>query len=245
MRERRKAAYAKPLLVLFLSGAMLFIVLGTVRRLLGARYFSVRHIVSTKADVTDLAYLKGKNIFSIDLKKESEFISELYPSYSKVRLIRVLPDRLFVDFTRRRPLAYVKLFRYFCVDEDQMLFDVPAQLDDPQLPLITGLESKIFGPKSGRRYQVRELALATQIIREVNANPVLKDVRVKVVNVAQAADASFFIGDSLEVKIGQEEIKNRVAILGTLLAQSKKELRDIHYVDLRFKEPVIKFKTQP
>jgi len=36
-----------------------------------------------------------------------------------------------------------------------------------------------------------------------------------------------------------------VAILGTLLAQSKKELRDIHYVDLRFKEPVIKFKTQP
>jgi hypothetical protein len=47
----------------------------------------------------------------------------------------------------------------------------------------------------------------------------------------------------LEVKISQEDLKNKIAILGGLLVASKDELGNIRYIDLRFKEYVIKPKS--
>jgi hypothetical protein len=131
--------------------------------------------------------------------------------------------------------------------------------EDLDLPIIMGLETKIFGPKPGTRYNVKELALVLNIIKEVNKNKVLKHYKIKKIDVASPVNTSIFISHpqvmidyskgrqkiipqgAVEVKIGQEEIKDKVAILAGLINQEKSELDNIKYIDLRFKEPVIKF----
>ncbi len=241
--KRRKSVFPARLAlatIVFLLFFLFLVYIGQALKHLD--YFKIKYILSEGDSRIELAHLKGQNIFAVDLIRESRYISSLYPDYRKVKLIRVLPDRLFVDFIRRRPLAYVKLYRYFCVDEDLVLFDMPRQLEDPDLPIILGLDTKIFGARPGVRCAINELALSINIIKEVKMNKALKDYKIKVIDVANINNASFFISDGLEVKINPENMKAKINILASLLAQAKADASNIKYIDLRFKEPVIKLK---
>lgn len=222
-----------------------FAIAQATKALKKSNYFNIKDIIINNAKKeSDFSYLKGRNIFDINLTKESSLISELYPTYKKVRLIRVLPNRLFVDFIIRKPLAYVELYRYFCVDEDQVLFDLPPQslLQETHLPVIVGLKTKIAGAKLGLRYNIKELAIALNILRELKSNNTLKDYKFKTVDPRNPASASIFLDNGLEIKFTDYNVKNKVNILGTLFTQINKDLDNIRYIDLRFKEPVIKFK---
>ncbi len=223
-------------------------------------YFKIKEVVFNKSEGGfDFSYLIGRNIFNLDLKKESGYISELHPAYKEISLVRLLPDRLCVVFTPRLPLAYVKLYRYFYVDNEMVLFDIPNGQVQGELPLIAGLEKKIGGVKSGKRYNIKELAIALNIIREARANILLKNYQIKRIDVADPANTTCFMVVSaepavnaqaqqalampqvLEVKIGQSGVNARMRVLADLLNQLKKDSGNIKYIDLRFKEPVIKF----
>lgn len=211
-------------------------------------YFLIRDI--TVKDKTapsgqgDFVYLRGRNIFSVDLKKESRLIAEAYPYYREVRLVRVLPNRLFVDFVKRRPLAYVQLYRQFLVDEGAVIFDSPTPQELLDLPLISGLEGKVPAPRAGVRYPSRELTLALNIIQETKKYSLFNELPVKKINVANINNVSFFLLEGLEVKIGQEKVRDKIAVLHKLLSQARNEIQTFKYVDLRFKEPLIKFKDR-
>lgn len=236
-----------------------------ILKILGSKdYFKIKEIMTNEDNTIDgstmltinpersrgidLSYLKGKNIFSIDLRQESQDIVQQNPVYRKIRLIRVIPNRIFVDFIRRKPIALIKLYRYFAVDEEGMVFEVPKELDYAQLPLILGLETKIFGAKSGRIYKLKELALALDIIREAKNNQTLRGYKIKIINVTDINNASFFLlltggFEGLEIKLDADELKEKFAILTGILSQDKENLVKIKYIDLRFKEPVIKLKN--
>jgi hypothetical protein len=207
----------------------------------------------------NISYLKGSNIFALDLQEEEDRVARLYRDCKTIRLIRVLPDRIVADYIRRKPLAYVKLYRDFYVDEDAVLFEMPASQGEPPVPLICGVEAKISGAKQGKKYNVKELLLAVSIIKEIKNNSALKDVRIKKIDVSDVVNTSFLVytfsyplagpeieeampNDTLEVKIGQEYINDKLNILHSLLIQEKNNWVNINYIDLRFKEPVIKFK---
>lgn len=213
-------------------------------------YFRIKDIITRPDNAIDLFFLKGRNIFSVDFANEARYILDSFPEYSRVKLVRVLPDRIFVDFIRRNPLAYVKLYRYFAVDEEGTFFYATNQPQDAELPIILGLETKIFGPKLGRRYNNPELMLALNIIKETQRSKAFKNYKIKKIDVSSLASASFFIAlpqlatilpKDLEVKLGAEKIKDKIIILSDLIATQKSDLGNIKYIDLRFKEAVIKF----
>lgn len=230
------------LIILFIVAGFTIGYLG--RALKNFDYFKIKDIMVSQGEVevNDFFYLKDHNIFEIDLRKESRYISQVYPTYKRIRLIRVLPNRLFIDFIKRNPLAYIKLYRYFCIDEEQVLFDVPDDFKEEDSPVILGLETKIFGPKVGEQYDVKELTIALDIIKQFNKNGTLKNYELNMINVAKPAQISLFLEGGLELKVGQHDIKNKINILSTLFSQMNKDLDNIKYIDLRFKEPVIKFK---
>ena len=230
-----------------------------------ADFFKVKEIMVRGANIDkdNLSYLMGRNIFDINLKRESRSILEAYPDYSRVDLVRVLPGRLVADFVSRQPLALIKLYKYFAVDKDSVLFDAPVCAEGTDLPIITGLETKIFGPKAGRQYNIKELDLALSIIREMRLNRLLKRCRIKRIDVKNIVETSLFIPLNaklfpalnnnkgniapellLEVKLGQDNVKEKVVILAGLLLQTKSDLADTKYIDLRFKEPVMKPKEK-
>lgn len=237
-RPRPKLLFNLILIVIIFLG-LIFITGSSLRTLKTLDYFKIKDIVIKETASVDLSYLKGRNILSVNLKEESRYASQLYPDYKKVRLMRILPNRLFVDFIRRRPLAYIKLYRYFCVDEDAVLFDIPDSGKE-DLPVISGLDTKIFGPKVGQKYNIKELETSLEIIKEVQKNKLLKDYKIKKIDVASLSNTSFFTASGLEVKLGQDNIKDKINILSGLLLQVKNDLGNIKYIDLRFKEPVIK-----
>ncbi len=239
-RMRSKITIA---IVIFLA---LMLAIGYIWRVLKTSdYFTVKDIISKEGDTARLSYLKGKNIFSVDLKNESGYISQYYPNTSSVKLTRLLPDRIFVDFIKRKPVAFIKLYRYFTVDQEGVIFYTPEQPQDLELPVISGLETKIFGPKPGKRYNIKELALALNIIREFRGNRALKNYKLKKIDVGNPANTSIFTekeSENLEVRLGADNIKDKLAILVAFIIQAKNDLAKIKYIDLRFKEPVIKFK---
>ena len=222
-----------------------FTVAKQIRFLMSADYFKIKEIISNDSNPVDLSDLRGENIFAVNLRQASEYITQQYPYYRRVRLVRILPNRIFVDFIKRKAMGLIKLYRYFCVDEEGVLFDTPEQLTSGQdLPVILGLETKIFGPKLGKRYNIEELRLALNLIKELKSNRVLKDYGISKVNVVSLATVSFFIrkgATEIEVKLGNAAIKDKIAILASLFRQGEADLVNIRYIDLRFKEPVIRF----
>jgi predicted RNA binding protein with dsRBD fold (UPF0201 family) len=162
--------------------------------------------------------------------------------------VRLLPNRIFVYFIKRKPLALVKLYRYFYVDAENVLFDNEAQFPDTKLPLIAGLETKIFKPRSGTKYNLRELSVALDIIKNAARNRLLRGYQIKKIDVASLNNVSFYLGNeitgALEVKINEDNLKDKINLLSGLLAQVKNNLTSIKYIDLRFKEPVIKLKEE-
>jgi len=218
-------------------------------------YFKIKDIAVNKPEVAfDFSYLLGRNIFNVDLKKESRYISELYPVYKNIRLFRILPNRLFIGFTDRHPLAYVKLYRYFCVDSDLALFELPQGQQAQDLPVIIGLERKIPGPKPGKQYNIKELITTLNIIKEIETNGLFKKYKIERIDVVNPANISCFIQLSgypkekvaadfqvLEVKMGQDDISDKIRVLAGLFTQLQDDISNIKYIDLRFKEPVVKF----
>lgn len=225
-----------------------------------ADYFKIKELIVNEEGTQDFfSYLKGRGIFNIDLKKETEYISGLFPAYKKIRIVRVLPDRVAVYFSRREAVAYVKLYRDFCVDREYVLFDAYKGEEGLDLPIIVGLETKIFGPKAGNRYNIGELRLALEIAKETGDDPRLEKYIIKRIDVANPANATCFLYllpvsssadlkvsssgfQFLEVRLGENGIREKVNILSSLLGRMKGDLDKIKYIDLRFREPVIKHK---
>lgn len=221
-------------------------------------HFNIQEVIVRQEGV-DLSYLKGRNIFAVDLVRNAQTLAARYPDCKRVKIIRVMPSRLYVDFILRRPVALVKLYRIFAVDDEATLFFPGAETREQDLPLITGLETKLFGPKSGKRYAAAELESALEIIKFARASRVFRGVRIAKIDVSNIANTSFTIPvpvvmpglindprravyDAVEVRIGYGNIRQKLMILEGVLAQNKNDLSNIKYVDLRFKEPVIKFK---
>lgn len=238
------------LIILFIAGRVIV-------KLENLSFFSIKDIVSKDGNIAELSNLKGRNIFSVDLAKVSSYILEKSPDYKKVRIIRVLPDRLYVDFVKRSPSACVKLYRFFYVDSDCVFFNPPDLLFDQNLAVITGLETKIFAPRPGSRYNIKELKAALDIIREIKNIKAFADYPLKKIDLADFVNTTIFLalpqpaynaqassgtGDFLEVKIGPDHIGDKINILSSLLSQVTSERFNIKYIDLRFKEPVIKLK---
>ena len=226
-------------------------------------YFRIREIAASEPNIIDLSFLKGRNIFSVDLDSQAQRLTESYPIYKKIRLIRVLPDRLFVDFIKRKPVAYIKLYKYFSVDEDGVLFEIPGGIQPQELPILLGLETKILGPKAGKKFNVKELQLALQMIRQVRSDRMLKYWRMTRVSMSNPQEASIFMAlpvkrpgiflnaasaspepDPIEVKLGDEDTAGKIRILTSLLIHLKNDWVNIKYIDLRFNEPAVKFKEK-
>jgi len=246
-------------IIIFLAIILLafFLIIGYIWEVLTtSNFFAVKQVVVRNSEKS-FDYLKGRNIFSLDLNAESWRAALSCPDCRKVRLARILPDCIFVDFLKRQPLALVKFYKDFAIDEQGVLFYPNAAIEETALPVIYGLETKIFAPKPGIKYKRPELDLALSILKEFKANKTFQGFSLTRIDVANLPSAGFFIllpkqaADYIkhpaqlewmgfEVRTGAGNIREKMLILGGLVIQARKEWGNIKYIDLRFKEPLIK-----
>jgi cell division septal protein FtsQ len=140
MKKNRVNVWVKPVLFAGAFSVALILIAAYIRyTLITADYFKVKDVLGLVALDKGFLNLKGKNIFAINLRSESFNAASSCPDCLRIRLTRILPDRVFVEFIKRKPVASVALYRYFAVDEEGVIFDAPKVFEDSGLPLITGL----------------------------------------------------------------------------------------------------------
>lgn len=249
------------IIVAIISLAISFVIGYIWKVLTTSEFFSVKQVIVRNSEIS-FDYLKGRNIFSLDLNGQSRKVSLGYPNCRVVRLTRVFPNCIFVDFLKRRPLALVKFYKNFVIDDQGILFYPNLTPEEAELPVIYGLETKIFAPKPGTKYKRAELDLALAILKEFVAHKAFAGFTLKRIDVAGLQSAGFFmllpkqVADytkpvpvaqwmGFEVRIGENNIREKMLILGGLITQARKEWPDIKYIDLRFKEPIIKLNDKP
>ena len=221
--------------------------------------FCIQEVVyNEESGAVDLAHLKGRNIFAVNLREEAQYLSRNYTSYSTVRIVRILPNRIFVDFLKRKPVAQVRLSRPFYVDKEGVLFDMGETVS---VPLIIGLEGRIPSPLAGRQYRIKELVRALMCIDEFAGNDFLRTFSLKKIVVSTPSVLTVFMSvagpsvnemkggvssgaEEIEVRIDANTIKQKVALLANVLKHVNVSPANISYIDLRFNEPVVKFKEE-
>lgn len=259
MRKQKFNLPVKIIIIFAIISLAFSFVIGYIwKELAASEFFSIKQVIVRNSDIS-FDYLKGRNIFSLDLNGQSRMVSFACPDCLKVRFSRVFPNCIFVDFLKRKPLALVKFYKNFVVDEQGVLFYPESAAEEADLPVIYGLETKIFAPKPGVKYKRSELDLALTILKEFKADKAFRGFTLKRIDVADLRSAGFFVllpkqvADytkpaplaewmGFEVRTGEANIREKMMILGGLVMQARKEWGNINYIDLRFKEPVIKLK---
>lgn len=229
-------------------------------------YFRVKEVTIRQGsniihDEKNFVYLIGRNIFELDLAKEVRNAVYYYPSYQRIRMTRFFPSHLVVDFLQREPLACIKSSRTFYIDENLILFELPNETVNENLPVICGIDKYILNAKYGSKCRFSAVEAALNIIKQAKQNKVFRDYRIKKIDLSGFDNALIFLlvpgpntiscktnfvvpEQIIKVKIGWGDIHSKLVFLATLLAQIKNNTYNIEYIDLRFKESVIKFKER-
>ncbi|MBN1527226.1 MAG: cell division protein FtsQ/DivIB [Candidatus Omnitrophica bacterium] len=179
----------------------------------------------------------NKNIFQVNVEAVAASLQKRYQDARCIIVKRDLPDRLAVFAYFRRPFALVNSSRLYPVDEDGIVIwkADPASLGG--LTVINGVE---IGPRSapGTR-EGKGLKLALDLLKEINKAKFLAAYGLTSISAGDARNLSFYLKNGVEVRIGYERFKDRLALLKKVLKDPRLLLDKIKYIDLRFGDVAI------
>jgi len=241
-------------IVLSLGGIALLVLLGFSLNsfLFASDYFNVTEIEVIDQEPDNLSYPLARikdnpNIFKIDLEKIAYNIERDYSDIQKAIVNRVLPNKLVIEILRRRPVAQIALiedslknhdFDFFTVNKDGYILADIGRRAKRNLPVIYGVNIKAENVEIGRSYTHTNLIYAISFMEELKKTKFQDQYRISKIDVSQPRSMSFFIGDKLEVKIGDRNWKEKIENLGGILENMDIDYSQEYYVDLRFKDLV-------
>jgi len=180
---------------------------------------------------------EGKNIFAINLSAARKGLMAL-PQVDRAEIERTLPNRISIDITERKPVAWVAEKEdgnpssdpgAFLIDHDGILLRVKNQVPEYyHLPVICGLTVENY--EEGETVDLPEVKAALQLIRLTGENPARYQVR--------AIDVSkgycMIVTDERHARITfpLENIEAQLDRLALLFANVDGSNRDIQTVNL-------------
>ncbi|MDO8536399.1 MAG: cell division protein FtsQ/DivIB [Candidatus Omnitrophota bacterium] len=196
-----------------------------------------RSLVAIRSEI--LANYKDKNIFKIDIKAIAKALEPRYPDAKDIVVKRVLPDKLFIYLSFRKPVAMLSNGRNFPVDDEGVVLvnrDI-ASLGD--LPVIKGVDSKYAG-RFRKKCESRNLKAALELVDTIKKSRFLDRYRVRMLDASDMRSMSFALGEGGPmIIIGYENLKDRLDALHDTLRDPRLVLDSISYIDVRFKDIAI------
>jgi len=206
-------------------------------------YFKVRSVAIDPSlqfiNKHDLKNLMGKNIFAVDLKAVQRKLNYKYPQASKLKAIRRFPNQILILAKRRVAFAQLQIQNKTVVlDREAVILSLEEE-EDKNLPVIAG--AKFNDPELvlGMPLRGSGIGLTLKIIKLFKANSSLASYSIKGVNIENLSKIYFTLSNRLDIIIDRDKIAQKIRILGVVLGQDRLDLKDVKYIDLRFKEPII------
>jgi len=187
----------------------------------------------------DLRGVKGKNIFAVDIKEVQRQLSHKFPQASELKVNRRFPNQISVIAKQRMPFVQIRIQDQFAVlDKEGVILSLQNNIDR-DLPDIVG--TKLNNPKIilGLPLRGPDLSMALKIIRLFVANDSLEAYRIAKINTDNLSKIYCTLNNGIDFIIDREKMAQKIRVLGIVLAQDHLTLKDIQYVDLRFKEPIV------
>lgn len=206
-------------------------------------YFMIRSIICDPSlkfmEPSLTSSFKGKNIFAVDLKKIERSLQMQYPRFTQLKILKRFPNQILVAARERAPFAQTKAgTKIVTLDSQGAVIEIATDLDD-RLPFIVGVRPMSSKLVLGSYVDSLPLRAAFEVVRAFRLESALTGYRIAKIDVSNLSQIYFYLTDDLKIIADQENIVHQLKILGLLLVQAKAELKDVKYIDLRFKEPIL------
>jgi len=181
---------------------------------------------------------KGKNVFSVNLKAIDRYLQASFPDAKSIIVRLALPDKIVVKMKFRKPVALVRSGRLYAVDEDGFVLPTANSDMTRELTVIEGVGIR-HDEKRGKQSSSANLKLALELLKEMRAARFLADYGVESINAKEPQDLSFLLKNGIEVRIGGDNFRERLAMLGQTIRDPRLVVDKVKYIDVRFKDVVI------
>ncbi len=186
-----------------------------------------------------LTGLKGQNIFNADLKKIHQRISSQYPQISQLRVTRQMPDTIKILAKKRDVLLQLQAAhnKYLIVDtEGVTMFYTSAPL---AYPMVKGVPLQRYKIILGTATSIKELNLTIDLLKQLRLHPHTSRLKVMGIEASNVSKIELTVMPNIQIIIDQEDLVQKVEMLEILLQNGKINWKNVKYVDIRFKEPII------
>jgi len=255
VRRSKRFNLPKPLKIRNLIPVVVLVILGLgvfnwLRAfVVDSPYFKISKVeicVIGRALLTDktvkelLTVHKGRNIFDVDLKTTRDYIMAHYPEVRTIVINREFPNKLILNIRPRRPIAQVSMYSGFClVDAEGVILPGVRGLSVEGLPIIKGVDSGLVSACIGRKSNHLGLIRALRLIGIINQMRFSQGHEIHMIDVSDEKNLSFYIEGGIEIKIGGENFRERVAMLNKTFDTGRLDKSQIRYIDLRFGNVII------
>lgn len=228
---------------LFVAGFGYVAVNKTVDRFRHADFFKIQSVVIDSSlqfiNKRDLRRLMGKNIFTVDLKTTQRRLRKKYPEASKLKIVKRFPNQISISAKQRLPFAQIQIqSRTVTLDEEGIMLFLDEKRDN-KLPLIAGVNTGNSKLIRGLPLKGLHIWLALKIIKLFETNESLSSYLIEEINMKNLSKIYLTLSNNLQIIIDRDRIARKIRVLGIVLSQGQLSLKDVKYVDLRFKEPII------
>ncbi len=196
---------------------------------------SLRFINSVQLDA-----LKGQNIYEVDTVSIQKDLQKRYPAVSQLRVLRRLPDEIHIEARMRLPVAkFLIADRFYVVDKKCTVFP-QRQSTAFVLPLVTGFKSEDRIYQDGDTIRSAKCEVALAIISGLHRNKNLSKKRIIKIDVGNLSEIKLNLHGDIAVLIDANDIKRQLSMLEMILFKQERRPDEFKYIDLRFKEPIIR-----
>ncbi|MCX5680586.1 MAG: hypothetical protein NTZ95_08125, partial [Candidatus Omnitrophica bacterium] len=158
----------------------------------------------------------GRNIFSVPLKGISQSLKRIYPDSKDISVSLLLPDRLNVAVRFRRPVALVRDFKLYPIDDEGMVLSSVGAAYVKDLPVIEGAGIR-YDERRGRKSSSEKVKLALDLLKEIRASRYLTEYGAVSINTSNTSNISYRTKSGIEVFAGSDNFGGRLDMLENTL----------------------------
>lgn len=231
------------LIFVLLAGVCAGLYIGVSFLLTKTEYFKVKTILIDPSlqfiNRKDLDRVKGKNIFLIDLKAFEKKLNSKYPQVSHLKLVKRFPDQITIAAQKRLPVAQVGIDDEFCILDSNGVALETSKKVDKAITMIEGTKFKKIAPVLGLPLNSERVNFALNIVNTFRSQKELLSYSIDNINVSDLSKIVITLNNNLEVIIDKDKVSKNIRILAVILSQRQIDFKEVKYLDLRFKEPII------
>lgn len=216
---------------------------------LNSETFKVKQILVNKSSLESFTggekalkerYL-ARNIFSVIPSQAEMLLRAEYPYLKMIRIRRVFPDTIEVDLVSRESFACVDTSGGMIIDKGGMVLSVGFTPEG--IVKIKGFNSMSQRPRPGVLLEDKGVADALEIIDSVFAKTRIKRSELATVDISDKSNIWINL-KGVPINLGGSGFSPKIDTLRDILGDPKVDLSDVHYIDLRFKDPVYSYKRR-